>query len=228
MARNGRAEVLRELGRIEDALGQYEETCRRFSDDRVAINGRACVLLSLGRLDEALSLVPERTTRSRHDWIDEHVRGMILLRQGDLTQAIAVFERGLRECPFTDCQPYYRYALAVAQLRRGKLEEAEAALADARDEVADVLRLEVYGRSHSDQQARAAYERLQSVKQRAVRQLRDRLAAPYVFRIPKALAEAATPAWQDDVFREQCELITIRRKLTRSLTRSTEGHGVAL
>ena len=55
VARTGRAEVLKSLGRLDEALTDYTATVRDFPENVVARNGRAEVLKSLGRLDEALT-----------------------------------------------------------------------------------------------------------------------------------------------------------------------------
>ncbi|MGH9719502.1 MAG: tetratricopeptide repeat protein [Bryobacteraceae bacterium] len=54
VARNGRAEVLKALGRLDDALREYEAAARDFPHDVFARTGRAEVLKALGRLDDAL------------------------------------------------------------------------------------------------------------------------------------------------------------------------------
>ena len=54
VARCGKAEVLRELGRPEEALRDYDETIAKFPDNVVARNGKAEVLRELGRPEDAL------------------------------------------------------------------------------------------------------------------------------------------------------------------------------
>lgn len=53
VARTGLAEVLKELGRLDESEAQYLDTIERFPDDVVARNGLAEVLKELGRLPEA-------------------------------------------------------------------------------------------------------------------------------------------------------------------------------
>ena len=54
-AKNGRAEVLKALGRFDDALTAYDQIRRENPGDVVAKNGRAEVLKALGRFDDALT-----------------------------------------------------------------------------------------------------------------------------------------------------------------------------
>ena len=54
VARNGRADVLKGMGRLEEALREYESTVKEFPQDVFARTGRADVLKGMGRLEEAL------------------------------------------------------------------------------------------------------------------------------------------------------------------------------
>ncbi len=54
IARTGRAEVLKGMGHLEEALREYEAAVREFPENVVARNGRAEVLKGMGRLEEAL------------------------------------------------------------------------------------------------------------------------------------------------------------------------------
>ena len=55
VARNGKAEVLKAQGRLDEALAEYEFAVRDFPGDVVARSGKAEVLKAQGRLDEALA-----------------------------------------------------------------------------------------------------------------------------------------------------------------------------
>lgn len=54
VAKDGRAEVLKSLGRLGDALEAYDRVIEEYPDNVVAKTGRAEVLKSLGRLDDSL------------------------------------------------------------------------------------------------------------------------------------------------------------------------------
>src|ERR1017187_5803590 len=54
VARNGQAEVFKGMGRLEDALREYDSNAKEFPADDVARNGRAEVLKGMGRLEDAL------------------------------------------------------------------------------------------------------------------------------------------------------------------------------
>ena len=55
VARNGKAEVLKAQGRLDEALAEYEFAVRDFPGNVVARSGKAEVLKAQGRLDEALA-----------------------------------------------------------------------------------------------------------------------------------------------------------------------------
>ena len=118
VAANGRAEVLKSLGRLDEALAAYDAVLREHSHDVVAANGRASVLVALGRFDEAESLLGGNRLQTRDEWINYHVLGMLRLRQARIEEAVTIFENGVRNCPFGDCQPFYRGAVALTHIRR--------------------------------------------------------------------------------------------------------------
>ena len=53
IARNGRAEALKGMGRLEDAFREYDAAVKEFPEDVFARNGRAEVLKGMGRLEDA-------------------------------------------------------------------------------------------------------------------------------------------------------------------------------
>ncbi len=200
----GRAEVLRELGRLDAALAQFEETLVRFPTNRVALNAKANVLIAMKRYDEALSLLPENSPRSRQDWIDLHVRGMVHLRRGNYDTAIELFEQGVRDCRYSVSVPYFRNALAVAQLGQEKYADAVTTLGDQTGEVADVLRLHAESEQGHTEEARIAHQRLLSSQRPRVTDLRDDLAAAFLGDKPKV---ARTVEWHRSIFERECELV---------------------
>jgi tetratricopeptide (TPR) repeat protein len=124
VAKNGRAEVLRDLGKPQEALAAYEAIIAEHPEDVVATNGYANLLSKVGRFDHALNLLPIEPVQSLADWIGFHMRGMIYMRQGRLTEAQRVFRLGCEAgLPITHAD-YFRLALAISQLRLGRVMEA--------------------------------------------------------------------------------------------------------
>jgi tetratricopeptide (TPR) repeat protein len=200
--------VLRDLGRLDDALAQYDETIQRFPKDRVALTAKANVLIELKHFDQALSLLSEDSPSSRDDWIDLHVRGMAHLRRGDDETAVEVFERGVRDCPFSVSVAYFRNALAVTQLGQKKYAEAASTLGDQPGEIADVLRLHAEGEQGHEQQARAAHQRLLNSQRIHVIQLRDQLAAAFLMDDSAQLTRTAD--WYERTHEQECKLVARR------------------
>ena len=117
VAGTGRAEILKELGHLEEARVAYEETVQAFPHNVVARNGQASTLALLSQYEEALDLLSKGPPQMLRDPVALHIRGMILLKQGLLNEAVRIFERGIRENPQRIHQKYFRSALAVVRLR---------------------------------------------------------------------------------------------------------------
>jgi len=149
VAKTGMAEVLKAQNQLGQALELYEQIIAEHPEDVVAKNGMACVLAALERWDDALAMLPTGNVVTRSDWIAYHIRGMILLRKGNLDDAISIFEQGVRDNPRPLDKDYFRSALAVAYLGRGKPEKVCELLDDitapALQDSVNVLRLDAFG-----------------------------------------------------------------------------------
>ncbi|MGA2325314.1 MAG: tetratricopeptide repeat protein [Bryobacteraceae bacterium] len=99
VARNGRAEVLKALGRLDEALREYEEVVRDFPHNVVARNGRAEVLKALGRLDEALREYEEVVSDFPQDVVARTGRAEVLKALGRLDEALREYEEVVRDFP---------------------------------------------------------------------------------------------------------------------------------
>jgi tetratricopeptide (TPR) repeat protein len=99
VVRNGRAEVLKVLGRLPEALAAYEETARLHPENVVARNGRAEVLKALGRLPEALVAYEETARMHPDDAVVRTGRAEVLKALGRLPEALAAYEETARMHP---------------------------------------------------------------------------------------------------------------------------------
>ncbi|MCX6634568.1 MAG: hypothetical protein NT090_05710 [Acidobacteria bacterium] len=79
IAGTGRAEVLKALGCLDEALSEYEATAREFPHEIVPRNGRAEVLKALGRLDEALSEYEATAREFPHNVFARNGRASVLV-----------------------------------------------------------------------------------------------------------------------------------------------------
>ena len=164
MAKNGRAEVLKALRRLDDALKAYDELFAANPNNAITRNGRSGVLLAMHRYDEALEMLPAENPVTPNDWIGFHIRGIIMLRRGNIDEAIRIFEHGVKDNPLPSSREYFSNALAAACLRRGDLAKAEKALEGVKAPLlqpqANVLRLHTYGAGGDEVRAAEAYEAL--------------------------------------------------------------------
>ncbi|HVR99177.1 MAG TPA: tetratricopeptide repeat protein, partial [Thermoanaerobaculia bacterium] len=121
VARNGRAEVLRSLNRLEESLSAYESTIRDFPENVVARNGRAEVLRSLNRLEESLSAYDVIAERFPYDVVARNGRATVLAALGRFEEVLAQLPD---KEPVTD-QDWIAYHIrGMVLLRMGKTEEA--------------------------------------------------------------------------------------------------------
>ena len=136
MARNARAEVLRDLGRPDEALAALDATIERFPANVVARTARAHLLAQLGNLGDAEAMLMSAALRSqtRDDWIATHILAMARLRVGRVREALASFDYAVSSCPFADVRAYFVTARPLALIAEGRAREAAAALDElARD-----------------------------------------------------------------------------------------------
>ena len=127
VAQCGRAEVLRELNRLEDALQQYDETIRRFDSNVVARNGRAEVLRELNRLDEALKQINSTLHLFPHNPIARTSCAVILMELQQYDAALAQIGplHQVTRADWVAC-----HVRGMILLRKGDLDKAAEVFAD--------------------------------------------------------------------------------------------------
>ena len=171
MAKNGRAEVLKAMYRLDDALSAYEAIIAEHPHDPVVRNGCAGVLLVMNRPEDALKLLPEGTPVTRDDWIAWLLRGMAMMRRADWMAAAAIFERGSREVSGYE-RDRFLSALAAMRLRQGHYDIADREIAQVQapslQPTVNVLRLHIAGRLNRREQAIEAWRRLEEAPPHAV------------------------------------------------------------
>ncbi|HEY0074563.1 MAG TPA: tetratricopeptide repeat protein, partial [Abditibacteriaceae bacterium] len=93
------AEVLKALGRLDEALSAYEQIITQFPQNEVARNGRAEVLKALGRLDEALSAYEQTITQFPQNVVARNGRAEVLKALGRLDEALSAYEQIITQFP---------------------------------------------------------------------------------------------------------------------------------
>jgi tetratricopeptide (TPR) repeat protein len=99
IARNGQAEVLKGMGRLEDALREYESNVKEFPADVVARNGRAEVLKGMGRLEEALREFESIAKEFPQNVFARNGQAEVLKGMGRLEDALREYESNVKEFP---------------------------------------------------------------------------------------------------------------------------------
>jgi tetratricopeptide (TPR) repeat protein len=123
VARNARAETLRDLGRYEEALAAFEETMRGFPQDEVAPTARGETLRDLGRYEEALAAFEAAMRRFPRNEVAPNARAETLRDLGRFEEALAAFWETMRRFPHNEVAPNAR-AETLRDL--GRFEEALA------------------------------------------------------------------------------------------------------
>jgi tetratricopeptide (TPR) repeat protein len=99
VVRNGYAEVLKAMGRFDEALSIYEETMSRFPNNEVARGGYAEVLKAMGRFDEALSIYEETMSRFPNNEVARSGYAEVLKAMGRFDEALAAYEETMSRFP---------------------------------------------------------------------------------------------------------------------------------
>jgi tetratricopeptide (TPR) repeat protein len=121
VARNGRADVLKWMGRLEEALQEYEATVREFPESVVARSGRAEVLKGMGRLEEALREYEATVREFPHNVFARNGRAEVLKGMGRLEEALQEYE-GIRARFPSD--KYSQVGMAAVLVLLGRYDEA--------------------------------------------------------------------------------------------------------
>jgi tetratricopeptide (TPR) repeat protein len=98
-AQNGRAEVLKALGRFDDALKAYNQIRRKHPDNVVTKNGRAQVLKVLGRFVDALKAYDQIRSEHPDNVVAKTGRAEVLKALGRFDDALEAYNQTRREHP---------------------------------------------------------------------------------------------------------------------------------
>jgi tetratricopeptide (TPR) repeat protein len=127
VALNGRAEILKDLGQLDEALQIYDQCSQQFSGDIVSSNGRAAALAYFGKFQEALDAYDEILREVVFDTVTVTGRAQVLREMGRLDEAFTIFSE-LAESNPEDIIPQHARAEVLREL--GELEKAKIAFAN--------------------------------------------------------------------------------------------------
>jgi tetratricopeptide (TPR) repeat protein len=97
VAKNGRAEILKALGRLQEALAAYEEVIQEHPGDVFAKSGRGEILKALGRLPEALAAYGEVIEEHPGDVVAKTGRAEVLKALGRLSEALVAYDEATEQ-----------------------------------------------------------------------------------------------------------------------------------
>jgi len=92
-----KAVLLQKQNRLEEALKQYDETIKRFSENAVGYTGRAEVLRALGRPEEALKQYEEAIKRFSKNAFGHNGRAEVLRALGRPEEALKQYEEAIKK-----------------------------------------------------------------------------------------------------------------------------------
>ena len=157
----GRAEVLKDLGQIEEALRVLDFCASTFPENQVVANSRASALSDFGRFDEALTAYDKILEESiSYDSVTLTGRAQVLRNQGRLDEARSALESVAMAFP-EEFVPRYTHAEVIREL--GDLVATEAEMRALSDGFPDqVIALCGWARALRDlgqfEEAMKAYE----------------------------------------------------------------------
>jgi tetratricopeptide (TPR) repeat protein len=125
VAQNGRAEVLKAQGKLEQALEAYDLVRSQHPGDVVAQNGRAEVLKAQGKLDLALETYDFAITQHPRDIVAQTGRASLLAAKGQWMAALESL-KSLKEKQ--DLDWIAQHVLAVVYYQTGQHDEARSIL----------------------------------------------------------------------------------------------------
>ena len=104
----GRAEVLKDLGQMSDALELLEACIRDYPDDIVPQNARAAALSDFGRFNESLVSYDRILVDQPHDDITLTGRAQVLKESGRLNEALKQLDQVIQWYPNSAVPQYTR------------------------------------------------------------------------------------------------------------------------
>ena len=118
----GRAEVLKDLGQIDEALEVLDFCIREFPEDKVAANSRAATFAEFGRFNESLAAYQSLLQENPYDQVTRSGRAQVLRVMGRMTEALDELNGIVQEFPQVAIPAYAR---AEVLREMGDIEQAE-------------------------------------------------------------------------------------------------------
>jgi tetratricopeptide (TPR) repeat protein len=176
----GRADMLRRLGGVDEALRIYERSLINQPHRLSLKNALASVYIHKRRFSEALALLTIDDPHSADEWRNFALRGMLDSATGSLKDAGERFAWGIERCPFRRERHMLRAALTRLQLKEGASGEAVETAEECTGDVTEIVKFHAIAAMEDKGPARALYDRLlQSYLPEPYHELRDEIARHY-------------------------------------------------
>jgi tetratricopeptide (TPR) repeat protein len=182
-SRSGKAETLRQMGRLDEALTAYEETIRDFKDDVVPRNGKAETLRQMGRLDEAKAMYNKIIDDFPYNQFAKRARYVLLIQKGE---NLSELEKQIQiSNPQSGSDWILNHIHCMLLLKLNEIDEAIVKLKYGVENIKDIERFNYYSTALS-----YAYIKKRKFKD-AVAQLKEEVNPRPVFQVLVTHAYAA-------------------------------------
>ena len=120
----GRAEVLKDIGQLKDALDIFDRCSKEFPEDSVSRNSRAAALAHYGKFQQALNAYDEILLEEPFSLVARSGRAQVLREMGHLKEALTIFNELADNYPGEIIQ---QHACAEVLRELGELNKAQIA-----------------------------------------------------------------------------------------------------
>jgi tetratricopeptide (TPR) repeat protein len=125
---NAKATLLRQCGRLREALSVYELTAKTFPTYLPSQFGAAAVKILLGQVEEAREYLPEQNLESELDWSGFRTFALSYVRAGQFEEAVRKLQFGIENCRWLQERTRFETCLGFVELKRSRLKASIAIL----------------------------------------------------------------------------------------------------
>lgn len=157
-----RADMLRRLGNVDEALRIYERALEKHPHRLGLRNAVASIYIHQHRFEEAHRFLVIDDPRSSDEWRNFALRALLESAEGNETEARERFEWGIERCQFRRERQMLRAGLARLLLKADAIEAAIETTRECTDDVTELVRFHACAVQEDKGPAVALYERLKT------------------------------------------------------------------
>jgi hypothetical protein len=151
---------LRRIGRIDEALSEYDAIARANPHFSYAKLARLSLLIELRRFDEVLPELPASQPKSEVEWRFYFLKAVALDAVSDGKKADALLRVGLQRAPFARQRRLFSAALARKRLLRNQLSRSLEVITAEKGEISNVIWLHALAASGRKARAKSTYNEI--------------------------------------------------------------------